>query len=175
MTSPIDQRVAAIETVMEARKILSEHHLMSCRRLAQLERVALGLSDLDRGIVSPLTRPALRTRKGRPGRDSEEVLLTAAARALHAIFAKEIKFLTADQDVAETLSVRRYSLGDGSPITAETIRGWRGVKDPRVLRLTQGFLAIPTGSPEERARKIIRFIAERVTELPPKPKKKQSK
>jgi hypothetical protein len=176
VTSPVDQRAAAIEAVKEAHKILSEHHLMSRRRMAQLERVALGLSDLDRGVISPLMRPASRTGTGRPGRNSEEVLLTAAARALHVMFAKESKFLTAHQDVAVTLSVRGYTLGDGSPITAETVRGWMiGVKDPRVLRLTKELLATATGSPKERARTILRFIAQRLTALPPKPKKGSKK
>jgi hypothetical protein len=175
MTSPIDQRVAAIEAMKEAHKILSERRLMSRHDLVQIERVVLALSDLDRGIVGPLTRPAPRARRGRPERNSEEVLLAAASRALDAIFAKEFKSSTADHDVSKVLRDRRYSLGDGSPICAETIRGWRSVKDPRVLRLTDEILANTIGSPAERVKKILRFIAERVTELPPKPRKSRQK
>ena len=171
MTSPRDQRAAVIEAVKAAHKMLSQHHLMSSLDLAQLERVALALSDLDRGIVGSLTRPAPRTRRGRPERDGEEVLLIAAARALGTIYAEKYKLVSSHRDVADMLDVRGYRLRDGSRISPETVRGWRNVKDPRVLALAGQITPLETESPGMKVREILRFIGMRVTRHAlPKPK-----
>lgn len=176
MTSPVDQRAAVIKAVKEAHQILSERHLMSSFNLAQLERNILGLSDLDRGKVSPLTRPAPQGRLGRAKRDSEELLLIAAARALCIIYAKNFKATTSYGDVAEMLHFRGYRLRNGSRISAETVRGWKNVKNPRVLALTEQMIARATDSPGEQARKILRFIGMRVTgSVPPKSRMSRQK
>ena len=157
MTGPIDQRVAVIEAMTKARKILGERDLMSSFELAQLDRGALALNDLRRG------RPAQQTRRGRPERDSEEVLLVAAARALCAIYAENFKAASSFGDVADILHFGGYTLSDGSWISAETVRGWMNVKNPRVLALTELVLALENESPGKQARGILRFIGPRVT------------
>jgi hypothetical protein len=169
MTDPINQRIAVIETLKEARKLLSEHDLMQKFGLAQLDRAYHAFSDLEkRGKVSPLTRPTRRTRRGRPELDSEEVLLVAAARALCLIYAEHFKVMTSHTDVAEMLHFRGYRLRNGARISAVTIRGWMKAKNPRVLTLTEQIRALgEKESPGEQAREILRFIGMRVTRSVP--------